>query len=506
MPVILLSEITVDIDISPTFGPAPLTVTIIVNEVNIPDAELDPFAMAHHGGFDETTQGFDSFQASHFGFFLQGLDVVYLWKFGDGQQFVGLEPGGHTYTVPGFYLLTLCIIINGEEFPFVTEITVEGVRGSTEGIGQDAANRKSLAYGNDENQGYNWSKNTGDGHLWPDTKGSIMSIFNEDLDHEQIIYDSRTGLPFIFDTRKVNSSAKILEVFKDKVNPLVEGSGTEITTRVRLQEYIASHETYFIRMSDINLFFEPMYRIRQGIPGYTEKGLRDAFAVDLELYVDEKLDKVAHADDVPIYRELFFDRQIQGHVLQIAFETASSEYRLTKTEVYILPYDKAVYPSQPEMKEKTNQEAVSDLTRWYSRAEILNKDLIDPGDVFNDNVPFTAITGADGYGQSGMELSDDTFEIREVNTDAVSLWSDLATNPFKNATLTPTIFDSFVRGSTTWYLWVDNAVGGNANDFLLPGKYFDIRGHKSALTNDQIQYVFDDVSENRGDAICPVWS
>ena len=502
-----LSEVDVVYTVTPIFGFAPLTVTIVVVSVDIPESELDPFAMAHAGYYDEVIQEFDPFQMSHFGYFLENLIVTYLWKFGDGQQFVGLEPGGHTYSSPGTYTLILCVLVNGDEIQFPTEIRVEGTRGSTEGIGQNVGQRRSLNYGNDENQGYGWSRNTGNGHLWPDTYGSIISLFNEELDHEQIIYDSLTGLPFIFDGRKLATSTKIREVFKNKVNPLVEGSGTEIIPRIRLPEYLAAKESYYQRMSDINVFIEPMYRANQGAVGYTAKGLRNAFALDLELYADEKLEKVAHADDVPIDRELFFDRQIVGRVLQIAFEMASSEFRLTKTEVYLINTDRSRYPSEPDMTERGHQTAALDVQTWYTRSERLLANHVN-GNFFNSAVPFTAIIGPDGYGNSGFSLSDDTFLFSSTVTSAITLWSDLATNPLKNATIVPTIFDSFVRDGTTWYFWTSNSTGGGVLDNLLPGQYFDVKGYKNpvSLTTKQLQYQFDDVSENRANDICPLWS
>jgi hypothetical protein len=507
----------VDYTVIPNSGIVPLTVTITLNSVIVEGFDLDPYSIAHFGFIESQSKTFNAFQMAHFGYYLSLPNITYVWKFGDGDTFVGENPGNHTYTNPGNYVLQLCLIVDGVSYEYPTNITVVAASTTTVGIGQ-SPNRDSLNYGNDETQGFGWSKNSGDGHLWPDSYGSVISTFNEDGDHEQLIFDSLTGLPYIYDTRKLTTSSAINEVWKDKVNPLEEGSGTEITTRVKLQEYIGSHESYFQQMSDINLFYEPMYRTRQNAEGYTAKGLRDAFEVDLELYADEKLEKVAHADDVPIDRELFFDRIIKGHIMQLAFETSASEYRLVGSEVYLTNYDHAVWPSQPEMTEKDYQGETGSLVGWLSRNQNKLLDLFTR-DVYGTSSDYANIAGPDFLGGSSFQVNKaGGIDITKQIINA-TLWSDNPSGPTVSAANDLTVIGSFEApedpdtpgnpNTITWYfLHIKMINFGNVTFNLTDGsKYFDIRFYdvNDTLSSKSIQYQFDDVKENNANAICKSW-
>ena len=201
-------------EVIPTEGNAPLSVDIIITSVEIQTVDLDPLAMAHYGYINSIDQLFNGFQAAHLGYFLEGSTVLVLWDFGDGTTTTNPDPMNHTYTSPGNYLMVLSLFVDGIEYTFPTLITVFSTGSySTLGIGLEE-NRKSYTYGNDEAQGVGWSTNSGDGHLWPDTHGSIISIFNEENDHEQLIIDSLTGLPFVYDGRKNAASSLIAEVLE----------------------------------------------------------------------------------------------------------------------------------------------------------------------------------------------------------------------------------------------------------------------------------------------------
>ncbi|MCP4325336.1 MAG: PKD domain-containing protein [Alteromonadales bacterium] len=511
----------VDYTVVPNSGITPLTVTITLNSVMIDGFGFDPYSIAHFG-FLKSNGAFDTLQMSHFGYYLASPTTSYLWKFGDGNTFVGETPGTHTYTTPGDYVLKLCLSVDGIVYEYPTTITVLASETSLVGLGQNPS-RESLNYGNDETQGFGWSKNSGDGHLWPDSYGSVISTFNEDGDHEQLIFDSLTGLPYIYDTRKLTTSSNLAEVWKDKVNPLNEGSGTEITTRVKLQEYVGSHESYFQQMSDINLFYEPMYRARQDAVGYTAKGLRDAFEVDLELYADEKLDKVAHADNVPIDRELFFDRIVKGHIMQIAFETASSEYRFTGSEVYLTNYDHAVWPSQPDMTEKDYQSESSDLQGWLTRNQFKLLDLVT-SESYGTSNDYDNVAGPDSLGGSAFQvnkLGDISFN-KTVNDATV--WSNdpagptiTSSSPHELSVIgsfdTPEFPDDKTNPAVvTWYfLHIKSTESGPQYPFeftFIDGiKYFDVRFYNvdATLSQKSIQYQFDDVKENNANAICKSW-
>lgn len=517
-----MADPIVDYTATPEIGDPPLTVTIVVIEVIIGTDELDPFSMAHGGFFNQTDQVFDPFQAAHGGFFISSPTVDFLWKFGDGQISTAINPGEHTYISPGVYILKLCLTVDGVLYEFPTTITVNSIfRGDygVLGIGQNNVFRVSLNYGNDETQGLNWSTNSGDGHLWPDSTGSILSIFNESGEHEQLLFDSLTGIPFIFDTRKYGTSSLIKEVFKDKVNPKVSGSGTEITTRVRIGEYIGSHEHYYQKMSDINIYFDPMYRRNQGAIGYDEKGLRDEFIVGLELYADEKLEKVARAIKVPMDRELFFDRAIEGHILQIAFQTEASEYRMVRIESYLTNYDRARWTSKPQMTEKDFQDKASRLELWYTRSDTPTRDLIigKEMDTTGANI-ITVFNAPDDFFESSFNVLDANISVVS-KAKVMTYWTDVEDSIVLDTSFESETFDTFVvktKGfpDVTWYyIKVKVITFQPVITWTLPKDtfYFDLRFYDEIilsvedLTDEELRYQFNDITENNGNVICPPW-
>lgn len=515
----------VDYSVSPVTGTSPLTVNVTLNSVIIEGFDLQPISIAHFGALDENYM-LNGFQISHFGHYIALPVISYVWDFGNGDTFFGEQPPSHTYNTPGNYILRLIIVVDGIAYQYPTTITARANINVLAGVGQNP-DRVSYTYGNDETQGVGWSSNSGDSHLWSDTYGSIFSIFNEDGDHEQLIYDSIEGLPYIYNTRKVNPNSLIRESWKGRENPLDDNSGIEIKTRVRLQEYKGSHESYFQQMSDINLFYQPMRRENQNAIGYDSKGLRSAFEVDLELYADEKLEKVAHAHDVPIDRELFFDRKVKGHVLQIAFETLASEYRFTRSEVYLTNYDHAVWPSQPQMTEKTYQFNVENLLRsWLTRSENL---LVDSNGLkYGTTDDYLPTGGADGYGNSAFTIinpSNLLYTFSGFLNGAIyhiTMWCSNQNGPTFPQVVQPTVtvvgsveksIDPDNPGAATRIWYFLNIIADISNpisdiEFLNGDSYFDVRFFELNNTvndSETLNYMFNDIDENKGNAICPSW-
>ena len=269
-------------------------------------------------------------------------------------------------------------------------------------------------------------------------------------------------------------------------------------------------------MSDINIYLEPMQRSNQGENGYTEKGLRDAFEMDLELYADEKLEKVAHANDVPLDRELFFDRKIEGHVLQIAVATEASEFRLTRNEFYLTNYDRARWPSMPKMTEKDYQAESAKLNIWFTRHENKLLDFItsfDYSSLYSGN--YINVMGPDEYGASAFDLNGPTaFVLGDLNK-VVTFWST-NNNPVvvDQGYTTEVIGQKDIIDETqtpiTWYFLKTTITGPTALSiytFQANGtSYFDMRFYtETVVDTNVITYIFDDVVENNANAVCPRW-
>lgn len=423
------------------------------------------------------------------------------WTYGDGDGYSGLQPPPHRYLNPGTYPLTARLFVGGLFDSFYTllikvldDVLINlGIGGNTEG-------RRSLSYGSDNEQGMGWSEDGDDGNIWPDTKSSILDLFDDNQDRQVVIFDSLTGLPFCDNPRKSYTGSRIVDAWKDKIDPLIENSGTEIRTRAKLQEMVGSHESFEQRMSDIFLYFSPIYKENQGAIGYNEDGLRDALKVNLELYKDDELDLGAIAVNVPMKRELFFFKEVFGSTLQIAFETTASEYRFDKAECKLENYDKARYPFGDPMTEEAYQESLANINDvWLSRDGFLFNRV--NGVEYTGNISSPNRTGPDGKTGS-IFYTTSNYDLLNSASTSVSIWSTEPDPTLIFVGETVVLRQQQEVSGRVWYLYTLDTAPSNLE--VVPYKdYFDFRTLNEVLAESAIEYYFNDVVNNGGEITCP---
>jgi len=432
------------------------------------------------------------------------------WSFGDGEvtgTFGTNTPYSHEYKNAGTYYVT------GQELDqngnivssLIKEVKVLDKSIATIGVGGNCAERCNLVYGGSTEQGLGWSDDGDDGDMWADTKGSIVNVFDTNGDGMEVVFDSRTGLPFVADPRKAFGGSIILDAWKDKIDPLLPNSGIPITTRVKLQEFIGASETFQQSMSDISLFFSPIYKENQGKDGYNSDGLLSDMKINIELYRDDLLDKKASSKDIPMKTELYFDRNIVGNVLQLAFETTEAEFRFTRGECFLSDYDKARSPFQVRkndsgdefsgMTEKDYQERIADVADlWISRGTpIINR--------ITKEVVLDLVVGS-GLGADGQEGSFFTCNQNVVLPNGLSaslmVICNKDSNVFQNQTTT--LYGEVVSG---WYLhYINSGVTGGL-ELISGNKYFDLRILTNNVNNDILEYYRNDVAQNSANSNCP---
>jgi hypothetical protein len=404
------------------------------------------------------------------------------WVFGDGE--VSTESAiTHTYKYPGNYILTG--LLNGA-VAITQKITVLDNRNLVFGLGGNPY-QKSYRYGNSNEQGYGWSEEGDSGNLWPDSKASIIHCFDENEDFQIVIYDSMTGLPFVDNPRQTALGTNILDAWLDKIDGL-RNTGYAIRTRVKIPEYKGSHDSYQVKMSDINLFFSPIYKEKQGNTGYNAEGFRDNMSIGIELYKDFILDPQATSENIPMTCELFFDKDITGNSLQLAFETTDSQYRFDKSEVYVETFDKARFPFVTGMSEKAIQETLMHpSTLFVIRGKPRNR-------INGISFSATISTGADGY----KSLITPTTSI-VLTSGFVILIAPLNAVPI-------------MRGGTAVELEDIATVGSGATESricygavtagdLLVSPFLDVRVFSAALSPATIAYYVKDFVGNHGNNV-----
>lgn len=208
-----------------------------------------------------------------------------------------------------------------------------GIRGlttttatSTPEIGIDA-NKKCYHYGLKEEQGGGWYERSGSTWVWPESRAAIMSIILGNYPQE-IIYDVNDGLPYVIDTRIATIGAVMEMVWKDKVDPNVAGSGTDIDWSILFGEMTGSDAYPFIELLEILAKIRPYNQDYINASGYDTEGLPSSFEVNAQLLVDGKETVISEADEITTKRETVFDRKTSGDSIQIKLSGACTAFRI----------------------------------------------------------------------------------------------------------------------------------------------------------------------------------
>jgi len=487
---------TISFDVSPQKGKYPLVVEAS-NIVQSASPGFSPWSVVTQTSIGFLAEVIGVASAGFLG--ARPLDIK--WDFGDGTTSNDYQPKKHSYGTPGSYSYTgIEYDVNNNiiaSYTILIKVLDEIL--DTFGIGGNTEGRRGLTYGTDNEQGFGWSDNADAGNLWPDTKASILHIFDQNSDSAEVVYDSSTGLPYVDNPRKSYEGSAILDAWKDKIDPLLADSGISIRTRVKLQEFIGSHESFEQKMSDISLYFAPIYKENQGKVGYNNDGLLASMITDIELYKNDTLDQSASAKNIPMKTELYFDRVVVGNILQLAFETTESEYRFTRAECFLTNYDKMRSPFQTPMSEKGYQDSLSNVTSlWISRGDnIINR----IGGKVIEGLTASSSIGPDGNSGSAFTSSETVALPNAVISRAmlVTCNTDDPSAVFGNKVV---LYAGPVGDG--WYAYYLNSDDVIAYLETVPGViYFDLRVLSNITTEELREYYINDIVQNSGNSTCP---
>jgi len=426
------------------------------------------------------------------GYFGEPVYTTLRWDFGDGTGSASQTPPPHSYEHPGIYKLTaISNSTNGIEERATKLIKVLDETLNNLGIGM-SIDRVCLNYGQDDEQGFGWSTDGGDGNTWVDTNASILSIFDDNEDSQVVVYDSLTGLPYTINPRNSYDHSNIKDAWNDKIDFLINDIGFEIPTEVKLQEMIGSHESFEQRMSDISLFFSPIYKDNQGVAGYNSDGLRDDTIINLQIFKNDLLIEQDETVNIPMKQELFFDKVVTGGVLQLSFDTTNSEFRFTRAECFIENYDKAKFPFKQLMSEGNSQNNLSNIGNlWITRSSIL-KNMVTGVAI---TTPHALIQGADGQDKSAVRF----INLYTINITGIVLVASDNLEPF-NGTGTINIYKTATVNGVIWYfMYIPDA---NYTAIKANVKIFDLRVLTTSLDDSDLVYYSKDVLTNNADNVC----
>lgn len=420
--------------------------------------------------------------------------IPILTSSGTGEVFPKLITGSGSPSIP---LLTSSGVGEIGLFPTqnATNFPIQGFAYSS--------NKKSYHYAVHPEQGHGWSENTGDDWIWPDGFSSVVNVIDDNDFRRLIVWDSRSGLPYVLNTHDGPTNSGLIAAWVDKKDNKRSGAGTEITTLIKLGEYIGAKQHFDIEHTESSLHFRPIDSDNLGASGYTASGQRSNQKVKINLYKDGETTASASSEDVPESRELVFDRHVKGNTLQLEIETDTSEYKLNKIESYLEVYDRAKFPASNSnsstMKESDYQSEFGSPSVWISRGSNLLLNRASGSDLTGAG---TATSGPDGKSNSALTISTAVELGNSAQTSGTLILWHKTGYSISGVSLTQ------VTTSGTWILsYMDGSVGTPipASISLPVGDVFDVRLYSSALSSDAKTDYSDDVINNSGDNYLPTW-
>lgn len=423
----------------------------------------------------------------------------YLYEFGDGETSELKDPGTHLYKIPGRYTIRLTVDSGGAKSVSTKDVLVKERPEYKYDLSiGDRPDRKSFHLGVvSEIQGNGWSENSGD-WIFPEDPGAVVNLFDDHQQGVQLVFDSKSGLPYIIDVR--DGEGALDETWMDKYDPLT-GSGTEIETAVQFPREAGEMSNYQIEHMETNLFFGQMDDASVGATGYTDQGMRDAFAVNVVAKVDGLPAEAARMTDVPTDREVHFDRRVHGQEIALRVETEASEYKLSRRESYFNVYDRARYPSKSATHEADYQLALMSPAFWLTRGPELLLERVTNNAIHGSIVQ---ADGPDGKTSSAFTvlLPADLRWVGDGGDVTVMFWS--TGTDLSDSLVCQQVGESITAGAFDWKLWVYKGSLATIND-LPPGGYFDFRIYSGTISDAAIDYYYNNIKTNHGDELLPPW-
>lgn len=220
-------------------------------------------------------------------------------------------------------------------------------------------------------QGYGWSEIQDAAWVWPDSPASLIGLNDPDGYRLAIGNCSRDGLFWLLNTRNGPASSRWVKRWLDKVDPNVEGSGTEIPATIKWPERVGSKQHYTMQHVETHVHLRPIDDDNRGATGYDSNGQRANQSFRFNLYKNGEANESARARTLPYDREIVVTRHVRGNTLQCELVTVTSEFKIGRIESYFTVYDRARFPaknSNDNQLSSTNHDInLSRVLFWVSR-------------------------------------------------------------------------------------------------------------------------------------------
>jgi hypothetical protein len=335
------------------------------------------------------------------------------------------------------------------------------VTGNVRGLSASAY-KKCFHLGLTEPQGLGWAEVRGGDPVWPESRGSVLSVYDENSLALVVVYDEATGLPYIINPRTGPTNSRLTNTWKDKVDPNADGSGTTIPTYAKLPEHHGDKKHYDVAHAEGNLTVRPVVA-SEGLPGTLEF---DSYA-----YTNGSTTSTANRHDIDTDIEYTYPEAVRGKTVQHEIRTNEAEYRVTKVEQYYVAGDNSRTSRGSVPTEATYEAELATPAVWISRGAnlLLNR---ATGLTLATGAG-TATTGPDGRSNSALTITTPVLLGNSVLASGTTMLWHKSGYTISGVTLTQ-------HGTSgSWILSYANT--SPANITLPVGDVFDVRVYSGVI-------------------------
>lgn len=360
-----------------------------------------------------------------------------------------------------------------------------------------ADTRKCFHLGFNETQGYGWNEDQDGDMIWPENQACVLTTINDSGQQDLIVYDEKSGMPYIMNTREGPSGSGMVTIWKDKVDDFVDASGTAITSYVTLPEHFGEKLGYDIWHEQSRIHARPVQNANRNATGFDANGLPSTIAFASTYYSDGNTVSEGTMSDVALNSEYVHDRKFKGNSLQQKISANVSNYKIVRTESIYKVSDVQKIPAIGANTEAAYELELAAPVIWLTRGEEQLRNRYD-NSVLTGTV--SATTGPDGLSNSAMTVTSVALANSAIASGTVML---LSTTAYSISGISLTTYDTISVSGTTWYLrYVTGAIGASLS--LGAGVVFDLRVYNSVISSAALTHYLDNIENNSGIAYLPV--
>lgn len=427
---------------------------------------------------------------------------AYNWIFGDGES-SNEETPVHIYTKPGVYDVVLRVRIDGLWYEETKKHYIQVF-----GLGTVVSyTNRSFTLAVLPSQGIGFSENT---ESWPMPEAGGGPIFFHDDDNQPhlVVQDADDGYEYDILQRDGPENTGVTKKWKDKV--AADGSGgVDLTPLLRFVADVGTFEHFWLRHSISHIYArsanEDKYR---GAEGYDDAGFPDGIELLLKFFVDgERVTEERKVKNIPITGNVTTDHHVQGHRIQLEVSANMGAHAIVGRKSEYIVTDKL--DGTGVMTEDDYQEEFSNPLQWFSRGPYQQYSFIDrsTGSELDtdEQAKLTRCQGPDGYAESAVQFTEAVTypPVTLAGTGTVLIWHQSLTSVVIGGT--PVSLTQYgTIGS--WVLSYAKNITADGDVVLTPsgtGKIFEHRIFSGNLTDEAIEYYFNNINDHEGDVILP---